>query len=118
MATVSTHVLNSVDGTHAGGVKIDFFRLDPSGQRSLLVSAATDSGGRLVQAIEVPADGGEAQFEIVLHSGAYFANRLPPQMGLRIVREIVIRFAMPDPAGRYHIPMMLAPNSHSVWWSS
>ena len=36
----------------------------------------------------------------------------------QILKEVVIRFAMPDPTGSYHIPLMLAPNSYSVWWSS
>jgi 5-hydroxyisourate hydrolase len=32
--------------------------------------------------------------------------------------EIVLRFAMPDPASRYHMPVILSPHGYSVWWSS
>jgi 5-hydroxyisourate hydrolase-like protein (transthyretin family) len=36
MATVTTHLLNSVLGTHAGGVGIALLRIDPSGARSIV----------------------------------------------------------------------------------
>jgi 5-hydroxyisourate hydrolase len=55
---------------------------------------------------------------MVLQAGAYFAARAPEKEGRQIVREVVIRFAMPDPEARYHIPLILAPHSYAVWWSS
>jgi 5-hydroxyisourate hydrolase len=84
MATLTTHLLNSVLGTHAGGVGIALLRIGPSGARAVVFERATDAGGRLAE----------------------------------IVKEVVIRFSMPDPSASYHIPLMIAPNSHSVWWSS
>ena len=33
MATISSHVLNSVDGTHAGGVRVQCWRILDSGAR-------------------------------------------------------------------------------------
>jgi 5-hydroxyisourate hydrolase len=76
MATVSSHTLSSVDGTHAGGIGVALHRLDPSGARVTLFETATDEGGRLSETVAL------------------------------------------DPDARYHIPLMLAPNSYSVWWSS
>ena len=29
-----------------------------------------------------------------------------------------MRFAMPDRDGRYHLPVIIAPNGISAWWSS
>jgi len=29
-----------------------------------------------------------------------------------------LRFAMPDPEGTYHMPIILNPNSYSTWMSS
>ena len=34
MAVVTTHLLNSVFGTHAGGVGIELLRIEPSGVRT------------------------------------------------------------------------------------
>jgi 5-hydroxyisourate hydrolase len=41
-----------------------------------------------------------------------------PKNGMHILDEIVIRFAMPDADAKYHIPIIMSPNSYSCWWSS
>ncbi len=116
MATLSTHTLNSVDGDHAGPIRIEVFCIHADGNRQKLLDVATDEGGRLQ--CEVKTFGQDARYEMVLHSGAYFKTRGAPQTGMRLLEEVVIRFTMPDPDGRYHMPMMLAPNSYSVWFSN
>jgi 5-hydroxyisourate hydrolase len=30
----------------------------------------------------------------------------------------VVRFTTPDPDSSYHIPIIMAPNSYSCWWSA
>ena len=117
MATLSTHALNSVDGSHAGGVLVTLARIEADGRRTELFRQATDGGGRLRRDID-PADlRPGAVYEMVLDAGAYFSAMTPPPHGPRFMREAVVRLEMPDPEGRYHIPFMLAPNSHSVWYS-
>jgi len=41
-----------------------------------------------------------------------------PRDSVQILEEIVIRFTMLDPEARYHIPVIMSPNSYSCWWSS
>lgn len=118
MAILTSHTLNSVDGTHAGGIAVALFRIDPSGQRIALFETAMDEGGRLSETLALTGADAEAQYELVFQTGPYFAARPIPVAGTQIMREVVIRFAMPNPEGRYHIPLILAPNSYSVWWSS
>ncbi len=117
MATLSTHTLNSLDGSHAGGIAIHLYRLDGD-TRSLVLRTATDDGGRMMETIDLSDDDAGASFEMVLGTGDYFRGRAVLSSGLDILPEVVIRFTMPDPNARYHIPMMLAPNSYSVWWSA
>ena len=116
MAILSSHTLNSVDGDHAGPIRIEIFCIHGDGSRTKLLETSTDEGGRFQ--IEIETCGADARYEMVVHSGAYFAARGPALKGMRILEEVVIRFAMPDPAARYHIPMMLAPNSYSAWFSN
>ncbi len=118
MATFTTHLLDSVHGTHAGGVAVTLARLRPDGGRETVLERVTDPGGRLVAEIDVPAGAAGVDYEIIIGAGAYFARLSPPREGLQIVKEIVIRFAMPDAGGRYHIPLIIAPNGYSAWWSS
>lgn len=116
MATLSTHTLNSIDGTHAGGIPVTLTRIDADG-RTELFRQATDAGGRLQREIDPEDLTPGAVYEMVLDVGAYFSAMTPPPRGPRFLREVVMRLEMPDPDGRYHIPFMLAPNSYSVWYS-
>ena len=118
MATLTTHLLDSVDGTHAGGVGVTLARIEPSGARVVVFERETDPGGRLAVAIEIAAENAKARYELVVASGNYFEARPMPRPSRQILREVVFRFTIPDTEGSYHIPMMLAPNSYSVWWSS
>ena len=122
MATLTTHILDSVNGTHAAGVGVALYRVDSSGERTTLFNAATDSGGRLRQVIEMGAapDAADAGVtcELVFQVADYFARQPAMGVGAGILREAVFRFSLPDPDGAYHIPMMMAPNSYSVWCSN
>ena len=59
-----------------------------------------------------------ATYEFALATAAYFADYDLPRSGMQILQNVVVHFEMPDPAARYHMPFMLAPNSYSVWASS
>ncbi len=118
MATLSTHLLNSTDGTHAGHVGVALSRIGPDGARTPIFSKATDAGGRLSERIEITVADAAHEYELVLQTGEYFAKQRLPIPGLRIMKEVVLRFNMPDPAAAYHMPLMVAPNSYSVWWSN
>ena len=117
MATLSTHTLNAVDGSHAGGIALSLERIEADGRRHEILSGETDPGGRFSQDITLSEADVGATFELVLQTGAYFRAMGAEATPMQICHETVIRFQMPDAEARYHIPMMLAPNSHSVWWS-
>ena len=117
MAVVTTHLLNSVLGTHAGGVGIELLRIEPSGVRTIMFERETDAGGRLAETVKTSKEH-DAEYELVFQTGRYFVARSAPQPTKQIVKQVVIRFSMPDPNASYHIPLMIAPNSYSVWWSS
>ena len=118
MAVVTTHLLNAVLGTHAAGVGIGLLRIEPSGVRTVVFERESDAGGRLAETVNIPKEHADAEYELVLQTGNYFIAQSLPQPTKQIVKEIVIRFSMPDPNANYHIPLMIAPNSYSVWWSS
>ena len=118
MATLTTHTLNSVDGTHAGQVGVSLARVAPDGSRVLVFSKHTDAGGRLSERIDSAQVDTAADYELVFQSAAYFATRGLVLQGLRIQNEVVVRFRMPDPDAAYHMPLVMAPNGFSVWLSS
>src|SRR5258708_7827988 len=116
MATITTHTLNSVLGTHARGVGVTLMRIEPSGARVVVFERETDSGGRLAQSIEIGREDADCDYELIFQSGRYFEDQSLARPRRQILKEVVIRFSIPDPGGSYHIPLMLAPNSYSAWW--
>ena len=115
MAILSSHFLNGADGTHAGKVAVSVWLLGDGQERHLVFKSQSEVDGRFEEEIPVDTD---ANYEMVVDTGAYFRERTQEQSSLQICEKIVIRFRMPDPSRRYHIPIIISPNSYSCWWSS
>ena len=115
MAILSSHFLNAVDGTHAGAVAVSLMSIDYDGQRATLFTTKSDAYGRFSHGFD--AVNGQS-YEMVIASGAYFKTANLPRSGAQILDEIAVRFTTPDPSGSYHIPVIMAPNSYSCWWSA
>lgn len=113
MATLSSHVLDSLRGTHAAGIRCVLYRIDDKA-RVPVVDVGADAEGRISMALEFAAEAAEAEFELVLHAASYFADQ--GQHATGCVREVVLRFHAAQ-GGHYHLPVMLAPHSYSTWWS-
>ena len=115
MAILSSHFLNAVDGTHAGAVTVSLMSIGNDGRRETLFTAESDAHGRFSRGFDAVS---EQSYEMVIASGAYFKTTNLPRSGAQILDEIVVRFTMPDPDSSYHIPVIMAPNSYSCWWSA
>jgi 5-hydroxyisourate hydrolase len=115
MAVLSSHFLDGTNGTHAAAVGVTLVHIDVAEGRQTVFSAFSDDGGRFTHDVDAIAGG---KYEMLIASGAYFEGQLLPRDSAQILEEIVIRFTMPDPEARYHIPVIISPNSYSCWWSS
>ena len=117
MPVVSSHLLCTVDGTHASGVPVKLTKIDSAGARVTVFESRTDDGGRLLEEVEANSALEGSLFEISFGLAEYFA---PGGSGIdrpsAIVREAVLRFSMSESVTRYHFPLMVAPNGYSVWW--
>lgn len=118
MAKITSHLVNAADGTHAEGIDVELFGIGADGNRVLLDTRVSDGEGRF--AIEVGPEGfAQADsFELVLKARPYFAARGQNPKGKVVVRDVVVRFDLPEPDDRYHFPIILAPNACSIWWAS
>jgi 5-hydroxyisourate hydrolase len=116
MATVSSHILDSVSGNHATGVRCQLFQLNKESEPQLVFDVKADDEGRISESVEIEKANRDAEFELVIHNEAYFSMQSIDNDTM--VETIVIRFAMTDSHKAYHLPVMLAPHSYSVWWSS
>ena len=111
MAVISSHTLNGTDGTHAGGIAVTLTNLNT---RKILFTDFMDDAGRLSQHISADSIDPKATYELVFNTSTYWAVRKVPVT----VFQIALRFAMEDPTGNYHMPLILNPNSYSMWSSA
>lgn len=118
MATVSTHLLNSIDGTHAGNVSVALFRIAVDGRRVTLFETQTDSGGRFSEKVADDEVDPSANYELCFKVGKFWRATRPEDNPGRIIDEIVLRFTMPDQSGTYHSPVIMSPNGYSTWMSA
>lgn len=118
MATLSSHTLNSVDGSHAAGISIIVCELVPGDKNREILNTQTDAGGRMIAEIPAGLLNTDAVYEMVLNTGDYFTILNQAMSDRQTVDQIVFRFSMPDPNGKYHIPFMLSPHNYSVWWAN
>ena len=110
MATLSSHLLNSVDGTHACGVKVIINQIDSSGEKVIFFESETDNGGRILKDFDLSTNDCNCDYEMVCKTADYFSEK-------KIVSEIIIKFRMEDPKKKYHLPIIISPNGYSIWWS-
>ena len=110
MATLSSHLLNSVNGTHASNVDIIIYQIKSNGEKKVFYETKTDAGGRLLKEFNLNDEDCKSDYEMVCKTGDYFSQE-------KVVSEITIKFKMKDPKKKYHIPIIISPNGYSTWWS-
>ena len=108
MSTLSTHVLDTMSGRPAAGMKIELWSRDPS---KLLKSVTTNDDGRT----DTPLLAGEelkaGTYELVFHVGDYFGNR-------SFLDEVPVRFTISDAKAKYHVPLLVTPWAYSTYRGS
>jgi 5-hydroxyisourate hydrolase len=104
--SVSTHVLDTVEGRPAAGMAVRLF----AGEE-LLAEAVTDADGRcpLVEGPTVPG-----RHRLVFATGAWYAG----QGRATFYPEVVLAFAVREPGEHHHVPLLLAPFAYSTYRGS
>ncbi|WP_295008887.1 hydroxyisourate hydrolase [uncultured Dechloromonas sp.] len=116
MGKLTTHVLDTANGTPGEGIAITLYRID--GERREILHTQTNHDGRC----DRPLLEGEAlvagTYELLFAAGDYFRARgqqLPEPL---FVDEVVLRFGIADPAAHYHVPLLVSPWSYSTYRGS
>jgi 5-hydroxyisourate hydrolase len=104
--SVSTHVLDSVLGRPAVGVAVRLEVWD-----DVVAEGVTDADGRC-RLTEDPVGPGPCR--LVFDTGAWFAEQGRPTF----YPEVVLTFAVRQPAEHHHVPLLLAPFAYSTYRGS
>ena len=114
MAIVSSHTLNGTNGTHAGEFPV---RLVNITKNSEIFSTRMDNNGRLEENVDLSLTDEIDKFELIFDTGVYWNSFGLSSSDNQIISEVVLRFSMPNKNARYHMPLILSPNSYSTWSS-
>ena len=115
---LTTHVLDNDRGAPASGVEIEFCEVAASGQPRTLGRTATNADGRTAEPLIAERPIPIAQYELRFAIGAYFARQKTPLADPPFLDIVPIRFAVADPEGHYHVPLLVTPWSYSTYRGS
>lgn len=116
---LTTHVLDTVHGRPAAGVRIDVSAIEEDGRARLLATVTTNADGRP----DRPLLAGEAmragRYEIAFHVGAYFRKAGAASAADPPFLDVVpVRFAIADGRAHYHVPLLVSPWSYTTYRGS
>lgn len=118
MGHLSTHVLDTMNGCPAAGMKVTLQALDSAGARTIrtltLNADGRNDGGPLLDAGAMAA----GRYRLVFAVAAYFRGcgvELPEPAFLD---EVPIEFGIADAAGHYHVPLLVSPWAYSTYRGS
>jgi 2-oxo-4-hydroxy-4-carboxy-5-ureidoimidazoline decarboxylase len=112
---ISTHVLDTVAGKPAAGVKIALYEVGASAT-GLLAETVTNADGRTDAPL---VSGGPLRigtYRLDFHVGDHFAAAGaadPPFLDI-----VPIRFSVAEPEGHYHVPLLVTPWSYATYRGS
>jgi 5-hydroxyisourate hydrolase len=101
--SISTHVLDAVAGRPAAGIAVRLFAGD-----DLLAEGVTDRDGRCRLTEDATAAG---THRLVFATGVWFAL----QDREAFYPEVVLTFAVREPAEHHHVPLLLSPFAYSTY---
>jgi len=114
MGQLTTHVLDISVGLPAAGVRIEVREWTPPAP-VLLVEVTTGRDGRP----PAPLIAGDAfragRYTVTFHIADYFRARGMALPVPAFIEEAVIRIGIAHPGEHYHVPLLIAPWSYSVY---
>jgi 2-oxo-4-hydroxy-4-carboxy-5-ureidoimidazoline decarboxylase len=115
---LSTHVLDTHNGKPAAGIAVELVELSELGASRVVTRAITNADGRT----DTPLIGGRpvpiGRYELVFSVGKYFAARGVPMSDPPFLDAIPLRFAVSEPEGHLHVPLLVTPWSYSTYRGS
>ncbi len=114
---LSTHVLDTVSGKPAAGVKVALKEIGASAE-GLLREDITNADGRTDEPLLSGAPLRIGRYQLEFHIGAYFAARGTAAADPPFLDVVPIRFAIAEPEGHYHVPLLASPWSYSTYRGS
>ena len=117
MGKLSTHVLDTLHGKPAQGVRLSLHRIEGD-KTTLLSQTATNADGRCDAPLLEGTTMLAGQYELRFALGDYYAALGVPLPEPRFLDEVVLRFGIANPEQNYHVPLVATPWAYSTYRGS
>jgi 5-hydroxyisourate hydrolase len=113
MSPITTHVLDTTRGVPAEGIVVVLQQADGDSWTEV-GRGTTNADGRITTLLPADADLPSAAYRLRFLTAPYFTRH-----GLRaFYPEVHVLFHLDDPAGHYHVPLLLSPFGYSTYRGS
>ena len=108
MSGLTTHVLDTMRGIPAAGMKIELWSRDPA---HLIKTITTNPDGRADEPLLAASEMRAGDYELVFYVGDYFGEK-------RFLDRVPVRFMISDAGAKYHVPLLVSPWAYSTYRGS
>lgn len=117
MGKLSTHVLDTMHGIPARGMRVQLFRVN-SQSLEPIADITTNDDGRCDQPLLNQSQIKAGTYELHFHAGDYFSAKGVTLTEPRFLDIVPVRFGIADPSQNYHVPLVVTPWTYSTYRGS
>ena len=118
MGHLSTHVLDTMSGCPAAGMKVSLQRVGATNVETLKVMVLNHDGrnsdGPLLDAASMAV----GRYRLLFEVGAYFRARGVVLPEPAFIDTVPVDFGIADAQGHYHVPLLVTPWTYSTYRGS
>ena len=118
MGHLSTHVLDTVNGCPAAGMKVSLQRVAGANFETIstfvLNRDGRKDGGPLLDASSMAV----GRYRLLFEVGAYFRGRGVELPEPAFIDTVPVDFGIADAQGHYHVPLLVSPWTYSTYRGS
>jgi 2-oxo-4-hydroxy-4-carboxy-5-ureidoimidazoline decarboxylase len=112
---LSTHVLDTVAGQPAAGVRVELRDVSDGGTGVLIKATQTNADGRTEEPLIADQPLRIGRYELAFHLGSYFGECTPAGATPPFLDIVPVRFTIAEPEAHYHVPLIATPWSYAIY---
>ncbi len=116
MGQLTSHVLDTMHGKPAAGIKIELYSL--AGKRTQVNSIVTNADGRCDAPLLNEENMETGEWELIFYVGEYFRSRKVETADIAFLEQVPVRFGIDNTDLHYHIPLLVSPWSYTTYRGS
>ena len=117
MGHLTTHVLDTMNGCPAAGLRVALYRIE-GGAARLLRELALDADGRAGGPLLQGDDFQSGRYRLEFDVGGYFRGRGVELPDPAFLECVPLDFGIADAASHYHVPLLASPWSYATYRGS